>query len=480
MRYGLLSFTILAFAVALGESQETKKKDDAGKGSKAEPKEPTEINGKTFDQWRKEIQTSKDPAKREMAMKNICLFGARSYDAIQDIIDDLKKHEISKKKGGLGIDLSVRVNGTMAMSTIFRYKEKPDAKHVKEALAIYRYFLKDSQVIMKLRAVQGLPFLGPASREAMDDLITVAKDPTTWEIRKEAIQVLIMMAPNDKGVPDSRVIPVLRDAAVKDSSYLVRGTAVQGMGMLGDSVLLLDFKKVIDNDSSKEVKLIAVQAMANACKEKALFDLKKLMEHPDKDIRVLAVQAYGAAGKEGALFELRKKIDSGEKEIRLQALNTLTNIKHSPTEIPITVKKLNTHLAFEKDPLVKIWTHATIMTVQGKVDKHMDVVVQFLGHKEVPVRLAALQVIALGAADSKPHALKAVTDALDDPEITVAVTATETLVHMRAYETISRLESIMKDAKARVELKEAAENAIDNMELVKAREKKDKKTPDKK
>lgn len=453
MRYWLSSLAIVMFVVAVGDSQEKKKDKEP---AKVEPKEPTEVMGKSFDQWRKEIHSS-DPAKRETAMKNVLLFGPKkSYEAVQDYIDELNKH-----KKGSGVDLSVRVNGIMALSTIFKHKEKPDPKHVKEALAIYKMFLKDPQVIMRLRAVQGLPYLGMQSRELLGDVILMAEDPITWEARKEAMQIMIIMARGEKGVPDPKVLlkvlPVLKKAAADEKeAYLVRIVAVQGLGYLGSDSNLIDFRNAL-KDSSKDVRLVAVSAMAHAAKEKSLFDLRQLLEHKDKEMRLQALNAIAG---------LKEKIDIKKK--------------FDPTLVALRAR---TSTDKEKEPIVIIWAHATIMTVTEIIDKtHMMPVVQRLGEKEVPTRLAALQVINMGGSKSKPFALKTVLELVDDPDLNVAIPAIETLVHMHAYEATPKLEAIMKDKKANEFLQEAAETALDNFQLLKAKEKSktDTKTPEKK
>src|SRR5437763_1009975 len=109
MRCWFLSLAITFCAVGAGEAQETKK---SGKDSKApEFVEPTEVMGKTFKEWTKEIHAF-DPSRREEAMKAVLLFGPnKAYEAVPEILKELSKHKLQP------VDLSVRVNGTMALST---------------------------------------------------------------------------------------------------------------------------------------------------------------------------------------------------------------------------------------------------------------------------------------------------------------------------------------------------------------------------
>lgn len=478
MRFWLLSTVVVLFAVAAGNSQESKSKEtgkETGKETKPDGKEPAEFMGRSYDQWRKDLKST-DPSKRETAMKAVLMFGLpKAAEAVPDIIADLAR----QKK--FPVDLSVRVNGTMALNTYFLHatnaKKTPEAKVIKDALVVYRIGLKDPQVIMKVRSLQGLVYLGPTAREALDDVIALTRDTSTWEVRKEAIPVMVMLAPNEKGTADPKAIIALRKASdVKDeSSHLVRVVAVTGLGILGKESVLPELRKAME-DPSKEVRLAAVQALVHA-KEKALPDLRKAIADQPKEIRLLAVQGLGAAGKEKALFDLRKILDDPEKEMRLTALNTISALKEgmSDQDKTATIKKVSGMLAVERDPIVTIWGNMTIMNIHGKCDKiHIEPVVKRLSDKEAPVRAQAFQALSACGVEARPFAAKTLLDLVEDKDLDTAVTAIDTLVMIRAYEAIPRLQMLTKDAKSHPDLKDAAESALDNFELIKAQEKKGK------
>ncbi len=431
--------------------KETKK--DAGKEPKGEFKVPAEIGGKSFEQWRKEIKAD-DPTNRETAMKTICLFGPdKAYEAIDDIIAQLNRHTFNTP-----VDLSVRVNGTMALSTILGHKKAPEAKHIKEALALYKKGMKDAQVIMKVRSVQGLPYLGFDSREALDDVILLAKDKISWDVRNEATKVMVYMARDEKGEVEPKVMTQLKKAAAglgaaspPDNSYLVRLTAVQGLGAIGKKDVLVDLRKVIATD-------------------------------PSKDVRLAAIVSLAMAGKEDALLTLWGLLESKTKETRLVTLQTLASMKLEGDNKKKTLKHLKDHLYEEKEPLLNIWTHAAIITIDAaEMKTHVPALVQKLNVGDLPVRVTALQMIAMGGEKSKPYALPAVVSLLEDKDVKIAIAAMETLVLMHAFDEIPRLESIMKNSKDE-HLKDAAENAIDAFKLLKIQleKAKDTKTPDKK
>src|SRR5262245_10282661 len=113
MRYWTMSLALILFAAVHADSQDTKK-SDAGKDGKGEQKEPTEFLGKSYDQWRADLnyKAQKDPSKREAAMKAVLVFGlTKAGEAMPEIVADLERHPKPV------IDLSVRVNGVMALNT---------------------------------------------------------------------------------------------------------------------------------------------------------------------------------------------------------------------------------------------------------------------------------------------------------------------------------------------------------------------------
>ena len=67
----------------------------------------------------------------------------------------------------------------------------------------------------------------------LDPYVTkLAEDGTTWELRKEAIQTMAILAPDMTRKLNPKVMPILKrrmDYEI-EPSYLVRMTAVQAIG----------------------------------------------------------------------------------------------------------------------------------------------------------------------------------------------------------------------------------------------------------
>jgi HEAT repeat protein len=442
---------LAATELAAVPSQVTKTKEktkgkEPAKESPKEPKydfkEPSEVAGKTFQEWMK-LMKDDDPVRREEAMKYVTAFGpTKSHEALSEVIFQLNKHKTAPS----GVDLSVRVNGIMALSTIYKQmamakKEPPDKLH-KEAFAIYKYYLKDGQVIMRVRTVQGLPSLGPIARDAIEEVIKLTRDPITWEVRKEALQTLTIIAPDANGVPHPKVMPELRRAALdreKGSAYIVRQTALEALAILSAPKVPPELFKALDEDRAVQVRLKVLDLLA----------------------------------------KLEKNMDENDRKVAL--------------------KKLNAHLSFEKDPILIIWTHGTVITLMKKVTTaHIYPVVNYVKDKDPAVRVQALTMIGLGGKDAKPFAVTEVLEELhkcvppengkkfEYPDLNVAVTAMKAAVQIHAFEAVPIVEKIENDKKAPEFLKVNAGKALDAFDELKAhlegkdKKDKDKKTPEKK
>src|SRR5262249_18727423 len=147
--------------------------------------------GKKLDYWIKEI-SSKDPSKRENAMRAVVGFGpAKAQQAVPAILAELKKHTAKQP-----IDLSVRASAAAALGTILSAKDA-DPKHIKDAVTILRRLCRDEQVVVRIRAVQSLARLGPEAASAIPDVIAVAQDQDTWDAREAGLKTLTVLCQAD-------------------------------------------------------------------------------------------------------------------------------------------------------------------------------------------------------------------------------------------------------------------------------------------
>lgn len=454
MRYWLLSLAIVCivagfvasqmpFVSAQGKKDPPKDKKEPPKDKKEPPKdkkidpkeipsspdfkEPDEVLGKGFEYWRKKIH-SDDMSEREIAMKNVLFFGTnKAYEAVPDILEEVKWH-----RKETDIDLSVRVNGIQVLATIFRYKKDPDPKHVKEAYALFKPALKSQQVVLRLQTMKALPYLGPMARDAFNDVLDLAKDRVSWEIRKEAIPVLIALAsPEVEGKVHPNAARALAHCKIRSNyetepSFLVRQMAIQGIAML-DKNVPVEFVRVLKDDPSTAVKLTTLQCFA-------------AMSHK--------------WAEDKATYPVNKRFAES---------------------------KLEDYLAREKDVALSMWAHMTLMTIQKKITpEHIDPITNRLTHKDTPVRLLALQLICMAGPDAKKHAWLQVQSAVNDSEVSVGVAAINTLVCLHAIESKSRLQLIVDDKKSDDHLHDAALLAVETFTAFEKQQEKEKNEKDKK
>jgi hypothetical protein len=470
MRYWLLSLAIALIVMGVCSSQATfvsgqgkdkkpppkdGKDKGIGKDKKIDPKElpnapdfktPEFVLGQRFDYWVKKLH-SDDPSEREISMKNILFFGAeKAYEAVPDIIAEVKGHG---KPGTAGyttnIDLSVRVNGIQTLSTIFRYKQNPDKKLLKDAYDQYKLALKSDHVILRMQTMKALPYLGPVAREAFDDVLKLGKDSVSWEIRWEAIPVLMALAS-----PEVPAGPTHPNAPRAEKHFKNRTK--------WDT-------KFADAENSYLVRQAAVQAIA----------------------------AFWISGN-GLPKEVMNGMYDPSLPVRLTALQCIAGISHkmSVPEKKEAEKQVNEYLALEKEKALNMWAHATIMTIQKKVTpgEINPILKKLPDNNETDLRLLALQIIGMLGADAKPLALPDVLSLIKgDPEIGIRVAAIQCCVSMHAIEIKPVLQKIVDDKKSDDVLHDAALLAIETLDLQekmlrehekKEKEKKDKKGDDKK
>lgn len=465
MRHWFFSLILAILVVTAGNTQEPKKKGkDGEKDSKTAP-EITEIAGKTFEQWTKEIH-AQDPSQREIAIKTILNFGPdKAAKALPDILAELKKHSFNSP-----VDLSVRVNGTLAISTIFKYmhlnKKEPDPKHVKEAVDIFKKSLNDNQVVLRIRTVQALPYLGAEARDAVKDVVTMVRDKTTWEARQAAIQTLAIVAFDPKGPPASSVLVALFSALeVKtESSAHVRHAAALAFGPLAVNLTPTD-------------------------KNTALLRLNKAMlDDPSPQVRHGLVQTLSFLGASGnnndkvlVITKLYKALDDNSPLVRIAAIQGIAQVAHglaTAMEKNTVCLRLNTSATKDSETAVQMWAHLAIMNIKDSFTKdHLDPMTKFLQHKDPAVRLQSLQLIGMAGPKAR-LAVPAVTGSITDTDANVALAAMVALVHLDAYDAMPALEKLKNDKKASEYLREGAEEAWDQLDykLKAAKSSKDKKT----
>ncbi len=312
MRLAMLTLTVFVLLCAASAGQQTKKKDEKPPNT-GTAKEVTEVGGKTLNKWIEEI-SAKDPSKRAMAMRSVLAFGPeKAQQAVPAILKELGKH----KPVTAPIDMSVRLDGAMALGTILSSAKEPDSKDIAEAVRILKIFMHDEQVLVRARAAQALAALarfGPNAEihKALNDVIAIAQNLDTWEARQAGLQCLIVLTWQDKEPPPESV-RVCFYKGLKDNSMLVRITAAQALAQYTQfKVGTPGYIQLVYNleNATKDVEpavriwshlaLITIQMDAKkpAIGPQHLTAIAKMLAYPDFDssIRLLAAQSLGQIG----------------------------------------------------------------------------------------------------------------------------------------------------------------------------------------
>lgn len=300
MRCLLLALTATVLFVSAGFAQEAKSmKDDDSPGSMKKEPEINEVGGKPLDHWIKEL-SSRDPSKREAAMRNVILFGPdRAYQAMPTLLAELKKHSSSTP-----VDLTVRLNGAMALGVLLTGVKEPDPQHIREAVTVLRRFCRDDQAVVRLRAAQVLAQFGPEAMPALNEVVQVAQDRDTWEVRQAGVQAVAALTGPDRAPPPAALNVLYR--ALTDSAMQVRMSALRGIALVGpksDPTTQAAMIRYVEDRTARDpeptIRIWAHMSLMTV-KQKIttehLTPIVKMLQHADADVRVQAAQALATVG----------------------------------------------------------------------------------------------------------------------------------------------------------------------------------------
>ena len=263
-----------------------------------EGKEPTEVGGRTFEQWTKDI-THKDPSKREQALRAVLGFGPeKAYEAVPAMLLELRRHTPDYP-----IDTSVRVNLALSLGAVLSAKKNPDPKVMKEAVTLLSRLLRDSQGIVKYRAAQALMSFGPEARSAIPDMLPLLKDGASYEVRQAGAMALGKMA-IDRAGPSLGVSTALR-GLLADHACQVRQAACQALGMLGPP----------GDPTQKQLTLKALDPLA----KKDADPIVQVWAH-------MALMIYTGKVSEGGVELITHQLKNGDTSARIHAAEALLNL----------------------------------------------------------------------------------------------------------------------------------------------------------
>jgi HEAT repeat protein len=417
-------------------------KDDPKDDKKDDKKEVvtapvTEIAGKGLEQWIKEIGST-DPSKRENAMRTVLLFGPqKAYAAVPALIAQLKKHTPKNP-----IDLTVRSTGALSLSTALSGVKGPDPKYLRDTVAILRGFLKDPQAVVKMRALQALPRLGPDALAALPEVILLVRDPDTFETRQHAVQTLAALTADPKNLPDAKVLNALYKA-LDDSASQVRLAALQALarvgsvGELSQKTFMIRELEAAGRDPDPIVQIVshlALMTVRQSITQDQLTAIARMLKHSDQTVRTQAAQALALAGAKGRTTgpSLLPLLDDPEPEVVSTAMSALVRLEY--------------------------WLA-------------LPAIAKLLRHPNPALRAEAAKTLGSAGTTARSEA-PAIMAALDDANSVVVASCIIALVRLEHTGAVPALLRLADDSKQGEEIKKAARDAA---ELIQKGDKKDKK-----
>jgi HEAT repeat protein len=266
-----------------------------------EMKPVSEIAGRTFEQWLKDI-THKDPSKRELAIRSVMMFGPeRAAEALPALLAELRRHSPSYP-----IDTSVRVNIAMALGPIVATAKKLDPKQQEEAVRLLTRLLSDPQDIVQYRAAQSLGLIGGEARSAMAALVPLLRDTSAWEVRQAAATALGQMAFDPKTGPPPAVLNALYDRIKEDPALQVRLASIQALAMAGPTTdinhrvgMIKVIEPLVRKDTEPAIQIwahMALMSLQGKITDNHVDQISKLLHKGDLLTRTQAAQAIGTVG----------------------------------------------------------------------------------------------------------------------------------------------------------------------------------------
>jgi HEAT repeat protein len=263
--------------------------------SLSKPPDPKEIEGKTLDQWIKEI-SNRDPSVQEMAMQVVPYFGKKSAAATKALVE--------RTKGG---DIACKAHAILALGAIADHLHDKDATEAVKALI---EMIDNDQAILRYHAVVALGAFGSKANQAVSALSNRINDPNSWELRMASVSALASVADSEKSGPSPQAVVAIakRLGPGVESSAQVRMMCVMALGTLGrpaDPRAMREAANALtsawkgDRDKSVQIWSVVALMAVDKVSDKGLDELAKYLKDKDVMTRCTAAQALGAMGKEG-------------------------------------------------------------------------------------------------------------------------------------------------------------------------------------
>jgi HEAT repeat protein len=306
----------------------------ASTGSIPSPKYPSEVGGKSLEEWIK-LLPHPDPSKRALAVMAIPKFGPTSSRAVPDLL----------KRCTGDPDISPRIKAVIVLRAVEVHKSQiPGVVKTLSRILSPQF---ESQIAVRYEAACTLKRFVNDAQDAIPTLARACHDSGSWEIRQVCVALLWRAAAvskegKDKVTACKTLVEIL--SAPTYNHDVVR-EAIRGLGNLGkpgDAQLHERVIRALRRWTRAENKALAVWAYSTLVgvegPKNEHFYLSKLtpfLTNKDLDVRCQAAQALGAHGTKAKKFVPRLVEMLGDHQaIAVDgACQALAQIKDSSDEV---------------------------------------------------------------------------------------------------------------------------------------------------
>lgn len=292
-------------------------------------KDALRYDGKTFDEWRTELLTELQPARRATGIKALAALGSQGHEeaAIRTILQVMRSYDAAgfDRDDRTVIDAAIPAIRKLGPTTVpalvneLRTGGKNGRRFAAKALGIHRgegYIqqsfpallsaCKDEDSYVRLFAINELPSNAvPATKEMVPVLAEALKD-SDQAIRRDALLRLKQTDPNLEGMEPALI------QMLKNEDAEIRRTAAQllhGKKPVTPDVVAALSEAVDDRDNEVRYAVISVLGELRAAPERIVSLLVKRLQNSDKHVNAsvcYALAKYGPLAKEAvpALIEL--------------------------------------------------------------------------------------------------------------------------------------------------------------------------------